>query len=68
MEQKPLQKLFTKSMNRREFLAHIGAGLLTVVGVSGLISSLVNLNGKPTERRSSGYGSSGYGGSKAAKQ
>jgi len=66
-DQKPLQKLFSKSMNRREFLAHLGAGLLTIVGVSGLINSLVNLPGGRSTPRSSGYGSSGYGG-KTAKQ
>lgn len=62
MIQKPIQQLLTKPMNRREFLAHVGAGALTVVGVSGLIKSLVHYSGTTHAQRLSGYGSTSYGG------
>lgn len=59
-----IQKLFTKEMNRREFLAHLGAGLLTLVGISGVLRALVEYNGKTSSRRRfhSGYSSGVYGG------
>jgi len=60
--EKPIQKLLSKPMNRREFLAHIGAGALAVVGVSGLVKSLVHFTGY--RNQISGYGSSPYGGGK----
>lgn len=62
MKQKSLQKLFEKKMDRKEFLAHIGVGAMAVVGVSGLLKNLLDYGGKPTQRVSSGYGSSSYGG------
>lgn len=65
MVQKPLQKLFDKPMNRREFLAHVGAGALAVIGVSGLIKGLTELGGRT--HRVSGYGSSPYGGNSKLK-
>jgi hypothetical protein len=67
MIQKNLQKLFEKEMNRKEFLAHVGAGALMVVGVSGLLKSLLEFRGSSQPQQSklmSGYGSSAYGGSK----
>lgn len=62
MAQKVIQTILSKPMNRREFLAHVGAGALTVVGVSGLIRTLSEYTGKP--HRISGYGSTSYGGPK----
>ncbi len=59
---KNLQKLFDKEMNRKEFLAHLGAAGLTIVGVSGLLKSLLNYSSKPRQHVSDGYGSSSYGG------
>lgn len=64
MAQTNLQKLFDKQMNRKEFLAHMGAGVLAVVGVSGLLKNLVNYSSRPRRQVSSGYGSSSYGGRK----
>lgn len=64
MIQKPIQQLLTKPMNRREFLAHVGAGALTVVGVSGLIKNLLHYSGSGSGiHRASGYGATSYGGS-----
>ena len=65
--QNELQKLLTKKMGRREFLAHIGAGLLAIVGISNLLKQLINYDsgGKTNPGTSSGgYGSSSYGGKK----
>jgi Trp operon repressor len=60
MRQQLLQKLLDKDMNRREFLAHLGAGILAVIGVSGLLKHIVNYSSAP--QRESGYGSHAYGG------
>jgi len=66
-KQKNLQKLFNKPMDRKQFLAHVGAGALAIVGVSGLLKNLVDLGGsQPVAQRADGYGSSAYGG--AAKK
>lgn len=57
-----LQTLLEKEMSRKEFLQHVGAALLVLFGVSGLISSLT---GRPTQTQQTqdmGYGSSVYGG------
>lgn len=63
MRQKLIKKLFDKEMDRKEFLAHIGAGVLTVVGVSGLTKTLLDFSGS-RQHREYGYGSSVYGGDK----
>ena len=62
MVQPNLQKLFEKQMNRKEFLAHIGAGALMVLGVSGLIKNLLNYSGHSNRRTTVGYSSGSYGG------
>ena len=62
MTQKNLQKLFEKSMNRREFLAHIGAALLMVLGVSGLLKHLLDYGAHSRRHVAGGYGSASYGG------
>lgn len=64
MTQRNLQKLFEKEMNRKEFLAHVGAGALMVMGVSGLLKNLLNYGSRPRRQVASGYGSSNYGGHK----
>ncbi|MGZ6004800.1 MAG: hypothetical protein ACXWLH_01475 [Candidatus Saccharimonadales bacterium] len=64
MIQRELQKLFTKEMNRKEFLAHIGAGALTIIGVTNLIKHLSEFNGSKPRPSSAGYGLSAYGGKK----
>ena len=63
-QQKNLQKLFNKPMNRKEFLAHIGAGALVVMGVSGLLKTLLDYGGRSRRHVAAGYGSSAYGGHK----
>jgi len=61
--QNPLNQLFKKEMNRREFLGHLGAGILAMVGVSGLIKGLTEFSGGRSHgHQANGYGSSSYGG------
>ena len=66
--QTELQKLFTKNMNRKEFLAHVGAALFAVVGISSLIKHLIKFNeessnsARPVASSSGGYGGASYGG------
>jgi hypothetical protein len=62
MKQKHLQQLFDKPMDRREFLAHIGAAILMVMGISGILKRLLDLNAHPRQQVQVGYGSSPYGG------
>ncbi|HLC91709.1 MAG TPA: twin-arginine translocation signal domain-containing protein [Candidatus Saccharimonadales bacterium] len=59
-----LQKLFEKQMDRRQFLAHVAAGILAIVGISGLLKNLVNLSSQPRQHRVVGYGSTPYGNKK----
>jgi hypothetical protein len=60
LPKKPIEKLMKKPMDRREFLLHVGVGTVTLVGISGLVKNLLHFTGHP--QRSSGYGSSPYGG------
>ena len=57
-----VQKLLEKKMDRKEFLAHIGAGILTLIGISGLLKHLVNYTSHDRVYREIGYGSNDYGG------
>lgn len=59
------EDLLATDMDRREFLAYLGAAALTVLGVTGLLRTLTNpslLHHKPSQRSTSGYGSGVYGG------
>ena len=55
----PLDRLLTKDVDRREFLTHIGAAGLGIIGITSLLKALNDSQSKTT---SSGYGSSAYGG------
>jgi hypothetical protein len=61
MQNKTVQKLFEKDMDRRQFLAHVGAGLLAITGFSGILKYLLDYGGGH-KHVGSGYGSSAYGG------
>lgn len=65
MYKKPLDRLLSQEVDRKEFLAHIGAAGLGMIGVSSLIKALTD-HGSP--RPSSDYGSSGYGGDRKLGQ
>ena len=55
------KELLIKEMDRREFLAHVGALLLAVIGISALLRTLSDPH---PLKRMSGYGSGKYGGKK----
>lgn len=57
-----ITKLMNKEMDRKDFLKY-GAGVaLAVVGVTGLLNTLLRLGGESdTSKTSAGYGSSPYG-------
>jgi len=57
------QELLQKEMNRKEFLQHVGIGVLGVVGVTALISNLEKFFNpkKENSESQSGYGYSPYG-------
>ena len=57
---KNLERLFAKDMTRREFLAHIGTGVLVLIGVKGLMSHLLGESAQ-TKHSGSDYGTSNYG-------
>ena len=55
----PVQTLMAKEVDRKQFLLHVGAAVLTLTGVSGMIKALT----EPATGSPSGYGASSYGGS-----
>lgn len=61
------QELLATDMDRREFLAYLGAAALTILGVSGLLRTLTNPSLLRQERSGqrlsgAGYGDGVYGG------
>jgi len=54
----PLQQLLEKNVNRKEFLAYMGAALFAVVGLKGILNALLGPSTPPARR---GYGSGTYG-------
>lgn len=61
--QKQLQTLFQKEMTRKEFLATLGFGMASMMGLSSLIKMATGKSLSPLGKHSdSGYGSSAYGG------
>jgi hypothetical protein len=68
MEQKmqsPFNHLLNKEMDRREFLIHLGAGFIAVLGLSSIVKAFTSGGSRQetthTPNRSSGYGTSAYG-------
>lgn len=60
-------ELLKKEMTRTEFLGLVGAGILSMIGISALMKNLANNLGstsqpKPLTDASKGYGQSTYGG------
>lgn len=53
------KELLNKEMNRREFLAHIGALFLAVIGIGALLKTISDPH---PLKKTNGYGSSSYGG------
>jgi hypothetical protein len=64
MKYEPIQQLLETEMDRKEFLAYMGATALAVTGVSGLLKVLtqpMQRSGAKQPERTSGYGHSAYG-------
>jgi hypothetical protein len=65
---KPLDTLLQKDMSRKEFLATLGFGLASVMGLSTVIHMLTGKSVTShigfNSAQTSGYGSSAYGGRK----
>lgn len=63
---KHLQTVFEQPMNRKEFLGYIGAAILAVIGVSGMLKALLHHESKGSVSGgvAGGYGSTAYGGAK----
>ena len=59
---KYLQVILEKPMNRKQFLGYIGAALLAMVGVSGMIKALLHHESSNNRQVAEGYGSTAYGG------
>ena len=53
-------QIFEKQMNRREFLGHIGALMLAVMGISGIIKFFLQRSETP-HQVNNGYSSQSYG-------
>lgn len=59
MKFQPIQELLETEMDRKEFMAYVGATALAVFGVSGLLKAITQ--NSPTTKKDSGYGGSAYG-------
>lgn len=57
-----ISSLLQKKMDRKDFLKHVGIGVVVLTGATTLIKTLNSLGG-PTPQ-SKGYGSAAYGGQK----
>ena len=61
--QKQIDGILQKEMSRQEFLTLIGAGVLSLVGISSLLNML-STKSKTQQQEPLGYGMSPYGGQK----
>lgn len=53
-----LENLLSREMTRKEFLQHVGSGMLIMFGISGLLKAMTRQN---SSKQGMGYGSSAYG-------
>lgn len=66
--------LLAKKMDRKDFLKHVGVGIVALTGVSAMLKVMSPLGGSPSapqalqssQSTSYGYGSSVYGGNKVS--
>lgn len=67
-----LNNLLAKKMDRKDFLKHVGVGIVALTGVSAMLKVMSPLGSgssvspKASEATSYGYGSSVYGGNKVS--
>lgn len=59
--QKIIDTVVNKEMTRKEFLATVGVGLVSLTGLSSILKLLNGGKSMPRHTVSSGYGSSSYG-------
>ncbi len=59
--QKVIDTIAHKEMTRKEFLATVGVGLVSLTGLSSILKLLSGGKSTPHHAVSSGYGSSPYG-------
>jgi hypothetical protein len=61
----PFTHILNKEMDRREFLVHLGAGFMALIGISSIVKAFSSSQRQQTTtsstNRSSGYGTSAYG-------
>ncbi len=64
-QQTPLHQLLELEVSRKEFLATLGFGVLSLIGLSSIIKFLTSHNGSTVSMKSvsrtRGYGSNSYG-------
>jgi len=58
---KDLQQLLDKKVDRKDFLKHIGVGVVALTGVTALTKSLTSF-GSSRPQVNSGFGAGTYGG------
>jgi hypothetical protein len=54
----PLHQILEKEMDRKEFLIHLGAGIMSIIGLSTIFKAL---NGASSQKKGSSSSRSGYG-------
>jgi predicted tellurium resistance membrane protein TerC len=63
-----LQQLFDTEMDRQEFLTYLGAAILAVIGVNGILQAILQplqrSHNSSTRSQADSYGGSSYGGEK----
>lgn len=63
-----INKIMQKNMSRKDFLAHMGALMLSVIGIAAIVRSLENFaspttaGGNKNSSQGFAYGQSAYGG------
>jgi hypothetical protein len=59
----PAQQLLQRDVNRKEFIATVGFGMVSIMGFSSIIHFLTgHKSGRSVASASRGYGSGPYGG------
>ena len=59
----PAQQLLQRDVNRKEFIATVGIGVVSIMGFSSIIHFLTgHKSGRSAASASRGYGSGPYGG------
>lgn len=61
MGNKNVARLLSKEMDRKDFLKYTAGVALAVVGISGLLNTILRLGGESDAAKTNGYGASPYG-------